>query len=73
MESAKSAVSQALAIDVNKLRARQSASMIIHSLHDFIPSGCFSQAEYHLYEIFLKEDVMITTKTSREIDRVRTD
>ncbi len=70
MEPPKSALSQSIAIDHKKIIARQQSIQIAYMLRDFIPQACFSEAIYHLNDVFYREEVEITTKTTREINHV---
>ncbi len=63
------ATKAAIHLDIKKNRARQYAFMLIHELVEggYIPSRCRKEAEWHLAEMFYKNDVEITTAEQRDM------
>lgn len=61
------ATQQRLQIDLKRNRAVKYATMVVCELSQagYIASHCYSEAVHHLAEIFYKEDVEITTSTTR--------
>jgi hypothetical protein len=55
-----------LNIDQDKIAVRKSIDFLLHLLHDFIPEGCFRDAERRLYETFEKEGMELTTRMMRK-------
>ena len=55
-----------LAIDKDKSAARQTADLIIHLLHDFIPNSCKRNAWDRVAEACYKEGMELTTKHMRK-------